>query len=302
MKQENQGIWKYWKLLPFVSEKYRLSQGEGSTGLKRYDGIYFKCEFENPTGSVKDRGICFQVAKLSENGQKKAVISSSGNAAISAASYCNLQGITLKVYVSPKINPHKLAKIASLSLVSKTNKPLSQAFRYSLQYKAANLRQSTDPHGWVGYSTISFELKEELPLIDALFLPVSSGTTLLGIFNGFAELNNLPAIHAVQSAFLNPLSSQFDKKFIPEKNNLCDAIVAKYLPLEKKIIDIIKKTKGFSWTVENSQIRKKGEQLKKYNLNVSNEGAACLAAVYKAAACGYVYKNPVCLLTGMSYS
>src|SRR3990172_419567 len=117
MKQENQGIWKYTSLLPPIPLKYQLSLGEGSTGLVKKQGLFFKCEFQNPTGSVKDRGVCFQVAKLKESGIHRALISSSGNAAISAAAYCRLHGISLKVFVSPKINPHKLQVISRNSQV-----------------------------------------------------------------------------------------------------------------------------------------------------------------------------------------
>ena len=301
MKQEKRGIWKYTPLLPSVPLKFRLTLGEGSTRLVKKEGIFFKCEFDNPTGSVKDRGLCFQVAKLKEFGHKKAVISSSGNAAISAAFYCSLHSITLKVFVSSKINPHKYKIISHKAQIIKTNRPISQAYQFSVKEHTANLRASIDPYGSAGYRTISFELLESLPEVDSIFIPVSSGTILLGIYEGFLNSKRLPAIHAVQTSYLHPLTQNFDKNFNPETESLCDALVAKFLPLQDRLINCIKKTKGWGWTIENKNIVKYRKKLLQFNLDASYEGAACLAAIVKARNNGYIYKNPICLLTGKYY-
>ena len=109
MKQENSGIWAFSDLLPSIPLQYRTSISEGSTSTKEIDEILFKCEFENPSGSLKDRGIAFQVSKLRQNKIKKAVIPSAGNAAISAANYCNLVDIQLSVFVGNNINQAKLS-------------------------------------------------------------------------------------------------------------------------------------------------------------------------------------------------
>src|SRR3989338_2581237 len=109
MKRINPGIWYFHRRLPEVTPGNRLSLGEGKTPLVCINGIAFKCEYKNPTGSVKDRGLSFQISKLWEQKGKQAVISSSGNAAISAAAYCRLAGIKLTVFVSPGINRGKLA-------------------------------------------------------------------------------------------------------------------------------------------------------------------------------------------------
>lgn len=278
-----------------------LSLGEGSTRLVKKDGLYFKCEFTNPTGSVKDRGFCFQLAKTKEQGFKKTVLSSSGNAAISASAYCKIHNIDLTVFVSKHINPQKLAAIDKNTIVVKTDKPVSSAFKESQKSKTRLLRQSTDPFGCFGYRTISFELIESLPQIDAVFIPVSSGTILKGVYEGFSQFKHYPAIHAVQTTKIHPIAEKFDVDFKPEKQSLADAIVAKYLPLEDEVINIIKKTKGSAWMISNNTMRIYKRKLDLFKLNCSYEGAAVLAAYYKAAEHGFVYKNPVCLLTGKYY-
>lgn len=301
MKQENKGIWKYSDSFPPVAEKFQLTLGEGSTAIVKNNGIFFKCEFENPTGSVKDRGICFQTAKLKENGHKEAVISSSGNAAVSASFYCSLHQIKLSVYLSPDVNRAKLSAIKKGTDIIKTKKPISSAAIHSLEKRIPNLRPSTDPFGSAGYRTISFELAKKIPGIDAVFIPVSSGAALKGIYEGFAMLNLKPALHAVQTTRIHPLAGKFDKDFKFEASSLADAIVAKYLPLEQDLMKILLKTKGSAWVISNELMRENKNKLKKMDLNSSYEGAAVLAAVYKAHSFGFKYKFPVCILTGKEY-
>ena len=74
------------------------------TPLQNINSIYFKREDLNPTGSAKDRALQQQLKKLLRLGYKNAVISSTGNAAISAAHFCHQEGINLTVFVSPKID------------------------------------------------------------------------------------------------------------------------------------------------------------------------------------------------------
>jgi len=300
-RKAKQGIWQYARLLPFIAQKYRLSLEEGSTELVERAGIFFKCEFNNPTGSVKDRAICFQLAKIKEKGERFAVVSSSGNAAISAAHYSNLHHIGLTVYVSPKINPYKLAKIDKTAKIIRTKKPVSAAVKVSHNKKIPNLRQSTDPFGTIGYQTISYELARCLPKIDAVFVPVSSGAILKGLYEGFAKQSLFPALHAVQTSHINSISSQFDDDFNMETSTLADAIVAKYSPLEDEVIKIIKRTNGWGWVITNRQMQDCSDRLKRMELTASYEGAAALAAIYKAIDSGFRYLNPVCLLTGSMY-
>lgn len=288
------------------AERSKITLGEGNTPIRKIENIFFKCEYENPTGSWKDRGMVYQVARLLENGAKEAVISSSGNAAISAASYCNLADIRLTVFVSPKINKSKLDRLVKLvkspSSIIQTPKPLSASIQYAQKTKAVNLRQSRDSHAAIGYETLADELSNEVPEIDAVFLPVSSGTALVGMANGFVKLNHLPAIHAVQTEAVHPISSLFDKEFQKKNKSLGDAIVARFTPREEEIIKIIKKSNGWGWVISDREMIKGRNCLLPHNINCSYEGGAALAALWKAKTYGYKYRSPVCILSGKYYS
>lgn len=280
-----------------------ISLKEGNTPLVKIGGIYFKCEFKNPTGSHKDRAFSFEVSRLKEQGIKNAVISSSGNAAISAANYCRLAGITLHIFVSPNINRNKLKVLENLNCsIVKTERPVSDSVKYSKKVGAYNLRQSTDPNAVYGYQNIASEIIKDGISPDAVFMPVSSGTTLVGTARGFKKLGYNVPFHAVQTDTVHPVSGVFDKDFKETgKKSLADAIVAKFTPREDEVVKIIKDTRGSGWVITNSQMEEGRKWLLAHNLNCSYEGAAALAALWKAEKGGYKFKNPVCILTGRYY-
>lgn len=279
------------------------SQHIGNTSLIPVDGIYVKCEFENPTGSVKDRSISQQVKTLIQRGIKKMVISSSGNAAISAAHFCSSAGIQLTVFVSPTINTGKLERLqnSGCTIIS-TKRPISGAVKYAREHGSYNLRQSKDDLALVGYEAIASELFEQLSLIDAVFIPASSGTTFEGIARGFEKKGKVPALHVVQTESVHPIAGLFDFEFTPRKKSLADGIVARLTDRAQEIVAYVKKTNGSGWIISDEQMELCHKKLLENGIKSSYEGAAAMAAIGKAKKKGFHYQNPVCILTGKDYS
>lgn len=272
------------------------------TSLKKEGSILFKCEFENPTGSMKDRAIAVQVAHLINIHIQKAVISSSGNAAISAAFYCKKAEIDLTVFVAPSICREKLIVLKKFPISIKiSKKPLSSAQRQSIQTGAYNLKQSKDPFAWQGYSKIAIELVKQQKDIDAVFIPTSGGAMLWGIYLGFKKIGFMPTFHTVQTEKTHPIAQIFDKHFTPRTSSLADGIVAKTTPLAEKIINVIKESKGFGWVISDDDMKKAHMFLNSHDLMCSYEGAAALAALWKSQKRGFRYKNPVVILSGKYY-
>ncbi|MCL4338748.1 PLP-dependent lyase/thiolase [Patescibacteria group bacterium] len=304
-RQVKKGIWEYQKLLPKVERNFQKTLDEGSTSLKREESIYFKCEYENPTGSVKDRSLAYQTAVLEEKGINSAVISSSGNAAISAACYCNLHGIKLTVFVSPNINKNKLEVLKKSGCrLEISDKPVSNAFKYAKENNVYNLRQSKDENALFGYETLAYELFTEGSFgekPDAVFLPVSSGTTLVGFSLGCEKLGYHPAIHFVQSQSIHPLARLYDRDFIESKKSVADAIVARFTPRQLQISDIVERSKGFGWVISDEEAEREHRYLLGKGYDCSVEGGLTLGAVKKAAKNGYKYEHPLCVLTGKNY-
>lgn len=274
-----------------------------NTPLVKIDNVYFKCEFGNPTGSHKDRALALQITKLQIKKISEAVISSSGNAAISAAYYCKLAGIKLNIFISPNINKNKLEALKEIDCeIFQTPKPINASMKFARENNAFNLRQSTDPNALIGYEPIAKEIIQENVVPDAFFIPVSSASSLVGIALGIEKLGYRVPIHAVQTDAVHPISGMFDKDFqVSERKSLADAIVARYTPRESAAIKIIRQTDGWGWTISNSEMEKGRSWLLSHNLDCSYEGAATIAALWKAEKKGYKFKNPICLLTGKFY-
>lgn len=267
------------------------------TPLVKIDNLYLKREDLNLTGSAKDRAIIFQVENLKKQGFNQAVISSTGNAAISAAYFCQKEKINLTIFLSPEVNLHKLEIIKKYSpeiIFSKT--AISDAIKFSKTNQAYLLRQSTDLTALDGYQQIGKEMLDQLPQITSIFVPVGSGTTLLGISQ---SLPSSVKIFAAQPAANCPISKFFDSKFTPESENITDAITVKAVPLKDDIIKTIKNSQGNAFTLQNQEIIDASNELKLNKIETSLEGALALAAFYKAKNQKIDFGNyPVIILTG----
>lgn len=263
------------------------------TPLVGLNQIYLKREDQNPTGSAKDRALSLQVDHLISQGFTSAVISSSGNAAISADYFCHQKNIDLTIFVSPKVNPQKLLLITSAKVIT-THQPISSAFKFAKDNHAYFLRQSTDPIALTGYATIGQEIIDELPQVSSIFIPVGSGTTLLGISQKLPE--NVK-IFAIQPACHCPIASFFDHQFTTESNTITDSLSAKLLPLKNRIIDTINQSGGSGIVVQNLDVVQQLQFLKENNISTSSEGALALAGYQKARRIFDIGNYPVILLT-----
>lgn len=199
------GFARYAQFLPYGDA---VTLGEGGTPLVPLaalaeelgvDRLYGKNEFQNPTGSHKDRMNPFITARAVEAGYPAVTCASSGNEAASLAAYAAAEGLRC-VNVSTEHIP-KLWKDASdaagaeLVLVPDSGARLSyqRAHMGEGWYPATNLLDvpvSSSPYGIQGYKTLSFEVYEamgrELP--DYILIPTCRGDLLYGVFEGFFDL------------------------------------------------------------------------------------------------------------------
>lgn len=267
------------------------------TPIIKIDNLYFKREDLNQTGSAKDRAIQEQIKNIKKLNQKEAVISSTGNAALSAAHFCQKNNIKLTIFLSPKINPNKLALLKKYSHTIKISpKPISNSIKFSKNNSAYLLRQSTDPTALIGYQQIGQEIREQLPQITSIFVPVGSGTTLLALSTSLSKETKL---FASQSAANCLIAKKFDQNFNPEEELLTDALSVKFLPQKENIINAIKNSKGSAFVIQNSEIISANKFLQENNIETSLEGALALAALFKAQKNNIeIGDYPLILLTG----
>ena len=255
------------------------------TPLEKFGEVYLKREDMNLTGSAKDRAIKLQVENLLKLGFTQAVISSSGNAAISAQYFCNLKNIKLTIFVAPQTDPSKLKLLKNFIL---SPQPNSDAFKFAKDNHAYNLRQSTDPVARLCYQLIATEILEQYPQVSSIFIPVGSGATLLGISE---KLPPVVKIFAVQPASHCPIAGNFDHNFIPETDTATDALSVKMLPLKQSVIS----TCYSGVVVQNADVLAQ-------NLTTSAEGNLAYAGYLKAKNNFPIGDFPIILLTGAKRS
>jgi threonine synthase len=192
------GIWRYRFTFGLPEKADVVTLGEGNTPLvptkvgKRE--IYFKCEYQNPTGSFKDRGSALIAAWLKGRGIKNAVEDSSGNAGASFAAYAARAGIRARIFVPASASGPKRNQIeaygADLELVPGSRSDVAEAVR-----RAVDANTSYASHAWLpfnlpGYATAAYEIFEQLggELPGAVIVPAGQGGLLLGLARGFDSL------------------------------------------------------------------------------------------------------------------
>ncbi|MDG4832794.1 pyridoxal-phosphate dependent enzyme [Solwaraspora sp. WMMD1047] len=222
------GLWRYAGMLPRTGHAVTL--GEGATPLlplRREDlpagatgpVVYAKLESVNPSLSFKDRAMALAASAALDHGLDGLVLASTGNAAVSAATYAAAAGLRCRVFCATGSNAAgKLdtarAHGAEVELVDGD---------YSDAYRAATRAEG---QGWLNVTTtyrnpllaeayrpVAAELVEELGGVpEVVVVPVGAGPLLRGIWLGFTDLRaagltqTLPRMVGVQAAACAPLA------------------------------------------------------------------------------------------------
>ena len=183
-------------------------------------GRYIKADYEQPTGSFKDRGAAVMVGAAAELGVESIVVDSSGNAGKAAAAYAAAAGIRCTVYLPSGTNLAKTAAIAGYGAetieVPEGREAAARAARQAARagaWYASHVHQPLFHHG---VKTLAYELFEQVPGCEraSVVIPAGNGTLVLGLWLGFGELVALgrltrrPALIAVQADRCAPLAGR----------------------------------------------------------------------------------------------
>ena len=106
---EQSGVWRYREMFPFLDdEKHIVSLREGNTPLLNapkaaqygsLDGLVFKHQGFNPTGSFKDNGMTCGTAQAVRLGMKRVACVSTGNTSASMAAYASAAGLQPIIFI-----------------------------------------------------------------------------------------------------------------------------------------------------------------------------------------------------------
>ncbi|XP_045132852.1 mucin-5AC-like isoform X2 [Portunus trituberculatus] len=149
--------------------------------------IFFKKEFNQCTGSFKERGARYTLLMLTPEQQKKGVIAASaGNHALALSYHGQDLGIPVTV-VMPLVAP--IMKVQACrqhgANVIVRGKDIGECREYALKVSKDQdllyINGYDHPHIIAGQGTMGLEIVEQVPNIDAVVIPVGGGGLIAGV-------------------------------------------------------------------------------------------------------------------------
>jgi threonine synthase len=304
--------YKYLPLLPI--NKIKVTLGEGQNPLiqicvKNGANIFVKNEFQNPTGSFKDKGYMIMINKALEMGIKSLFVVSDGNAAISASAYSNKAKIKCKCFCPENTTSGKLNLIKIYGgILEKIKGSYEDVYKKCIDYEGWNCTSGFNPFHEEGDKITAFEIWEEIGVPDKIIVPCGNGSQLFGIWKGFSELkeigkiSKIPQMIGVQITGASPLKTSLknNSDYYIEKNpekSIAEAIVASESYSSPKAIKALLDSGGFIVTVNDTElIESLNKMIKNESLLVEPSSAAVFSALEKIHITNG--ENLVCILTG----
>lgn len=278
------------------------------------EGTWMKFEGANPSGSFKDRVMSTLVTEAVEDGAPGAVVASSGNAAVAAASHCARAGLPLLVVVpervpAPILDMVGLRGAAVLRVGEGPAAVHHLAKLVSERFQLPNLASTFGASGCeFACRSIGHEIADQMgerPIATAA-ASVSVGPVLLGAARGIIEAGrDSPRLVAGQAAGCAPIARAFSvgaKEVHPWED-----------PVETRATSIADRLTGYSSeaTYFLNQVRASGglvdatadEELQEIRgllashdgLDVELSSCAAVAALRRSKLGG---SDAVCILTG----
>lgn len=305
------GMQRYGSTLPYSSfptlgeSNTPVIQLEKMAELLGFKEIFVKNEFQNPTGSHKDRMSPLIIARALEKGKKTIVAASSGNAGISIAAYAANSGLDCRIISPRNVNMAYKAAIeatgAELIILDKANDTVSGRWCYMRKmvedydwYPATNYNLppvGSNCFGIQGYKTIAYEIYEDFGdhLPEYIFVPVSRGDLLWGIFEGFQELlklgsiNTLPKLVCVEpfKRLSKVLEGEDYRKDFPGDYSLTGSIGGTTVTYQAHLA--IRASKGFAVDVPQSQVINDVRQMAHFGLYLEASSSVVFSALTMAA-------------------
>eukprot|EP00547_Thalassionema_nitzschioides_P007685 CAMPEP_0194219492 /NCGR_PEP_ID=MMETSP0156-20130528/26107_1 /TAXON_ID=33649 /ORGANISM="Thalassionema nitzschioides, Strain L26-B" /LENGTH=335 /DNA_ID=CAMNT_0038949175 /DNA_START=107 /DNA_END=1114 /DNA_ORIENTATION=- len=156
--------------------------------------IYLKLDALQESGSFKDRGMAHLCANLLEQGVKRLVSSSGGNAGLAVATIGKKLGMEVSVIVPQTTKPIVIEKLKSLGAdVTIHGENWNAADKLARQRTesdgaSAYISPYDNPLLWTGHSSFIDELVEEIPKeegnVGAVVVSVGGGGLICGVLEG----------------------------------------------------------------------------------------------------------------------
>jgi threonine synthase len=314
---DSSGVWRFREAVLSVPEEQIVTHPEGSTRLYEREGLLFKHEGENPTGSFKDRGMTVAVTQAVRLGARVVACASTGNTSASLAAYAAQAGLRAVVFVpARKVSAGKLAQtLAYGATCLQIRGDFDTAMRLVLEaskHLGIYLVNSINPFRIEGQKTIIWELLQDLEWNAPDWIVVPAGN--LGNTSAFGKalrearqagwISTTPRLASIQASGANPFYRSFRDSFTGRHRITAETIATAIRigdPVSyDRAVAAIRYTGGVVEQVTDDEIMSAKREIDAMGIGCEPASAATLAGVRKLRASGVMRKEDrvVSVLTG----
>lgn len=312
---DRSGVWRFREAVLNVDRV--ITHPEGATRLYRRNGLLFKHEGENPTGSFKDRGMTVAVTQAVRVKATAVACASTGNTSASLAAYAAQAGLPAIVFVpSGKIASGKLAQTlaygATCLQVRGDFDAAMRLVREACDRLGIYLVNSINPFRIEGQKTIVWELLQDLGWEPPDWIVVPAGnlgnTSAFGkaLHEAFANgwIPRMPRLASIQAQGANPFFRSYSESFA-KRHRIAAETIASAIRIGDpvsydKAVTAIDTTRGVVEQVTDDEIMAAKREIDAMGIGCEPASAATLAGVKKLRAAGVMKDDEqiACVLTG----
>lgn len=196
---------KIYRASHVLKEAIRPTALRHAPKLSKECDIYLKPECLQMTGSFKVRGAYFKISQLSKEEKEKGVIAcSAGNHAQGVALAAQKNGIPALICLPDGAPISKVEATRSYGAdICLVPGVYDDAYAKALQLKEEKgytfIHPFNDEDVIAGQGTIGLEILDEMPNIDAIFVPVGGGGLISGVAFAVKSLNPDIKVYGVQA-------------------------------------------------------------------------------------------------------
>ncbi len=205
----------------------------GLTGCR----LYLKMESLQKTGSFKVRGAYVKVNSLSKKQKSKGVVAASaGNHGQGVAFASSMQKIPCTIVMPANASPAKVSATRSYGAEVVLHGVLydqswDKAQEIAKKEERTLIHAFDDPHVIAGQGTIGLEILEDLPELDAVYVPIGGGGLAAGLAIAIKLKKPNVKVIGVQSRAFSAMKASLEKGSIVEASHgstIADGISVKH--------------------------------------------------------------------------
>ena len=253
------------------------------------EALFLKVETGLPTGSFKVRGALYA---LSVNARRQTIgeviAASTGNHGAAVAYAGRSFGIPATIFLPEHPNPVKAQRIRdSGGRIVEAGRDLSAsidaAYEYARQRGAFFLHDAADPDVPAGAATIALELLEQLPSVEAIYVPMGDTALIRGVASAAKQLKPGISIVGAVAERAPAYFLSWQKRFpvdTPSADTIADGLAVRR-PLQSNVDDICALVDDVRLVSEDEMLQAIEYLSSNEHVNAEPAGAAATAAYLK---------------------